>query len=187
MSAEGEVAEDAREGRVTRVRRRVIGIAAVGIVVIAAAVIFLTQSAERVISGIAASEPRCTTRVDYAGDPRDASIINAIGESTGHCPTPVPESTGLPGLVEGAALGQPCYNFPTYVFGQSSDGMQLVCVKLGGGSSATGRWVASETVVGVREVGGQCSPPTGGAAQSLDGLPLICVNSSWEKSAMGAS
>lgn len=176
------MAADVQRATVDSMRNRVMAAGAVGCSVIAAAGALLVPVGGRVIAGTAAPQERCTTRLDYAGDPRRAGMINAIGDSTGHCPTPIPQATGLPGLVDGATLGQPCYNFPRYVFGQSSDGTQLACIYLGADSATTGRWAASEPVVGVRNIGRPCSPQSGIAAQSPDGRPLICINSVWLKS-----
>lgn len=126
----------------------------------------------------ASADDRCTNQINYAGDPRANAIINSIGESTGQCPVPVPQAIGLPGLVDGAVLGQPCYNYPTYIFGQTANGSQLACSDLG--TNTTGVWVRSVGVIGVRQIGSSCTEADGVAAQSPDGYPLVCdARSGW--------
>jgi hypothetical protein len=124
------------------------------------------------LAGHASADDRCTNNVNYAGDPRSNAVINSIGASTGQCPTPIPQAIGLPGLVDGAVLGQPCYNYPTYMFGQANNGNQLACVDQG--TNTTGLWVRSVPVIGVRQIASRCSEADGVAAQSPDGRPLVC-------------
>ena len=39
--------------------------------------------------GPATETPRCTDRINYAGDPRSNAEINSIGQQTGQCPVPI--------------------------------------------------------------------------------------------------
>ena len=88
------------------------------------------------------------------------------------------EQYGLPGLVDGAVAGQPCYNYPLYIFGQDSGGAQYAC--LDQGSNSTGLWVKSVPVIGVRQIGSHCASEQQYAAQSPDGQPLVCdVSTGW--------
>ena len=109
----------------------------------------------------------CTNQFNYAGDPRTNAVINSIGASTGQCPIPIPDAKGLPGLVSGAiAAGQPCYNYPTYIFGESASGPSF--------ASSGGTWVLAIPVIGVRQIGAPCNESDGLAAQSPDGRGLVC-------------
>ena len=119
---------------------------------------------------------RCTNQINYAGDPRSNAVINSIGASTGICPVPIPQAYGLPGLVDGAIQGQPCYNYPAYIFGQAKNGNQFACLAQGDG---TGIWVRSIPVIGVRQIGGPCSDADTLAAQTPLGRPLVCGSGQW--------
>ena len=123
-------------------------------------------------SATATADDRCTNQIDYAGDARSNAIINSIGASTGRCPTPMSQQYGLPGLVDGAVQGQPCYNYPLFIFGQDSTGAQYACADQG--TNTTGLWVKSVPVIGVRQIGGQCASEQQYGAQSPDGQPLVC-------------
>lgn len=129
-------------------------------------------------SATATADDRCTNQINYAGDPRSNVVINSIGASTGQCPTPIPQQYGLPGLVDGAVAGQPCYNYPLYIFGQDAGGRQYAC--LDQGTNTTGLWVTSIPVIGERQIGGQCASEQQYAAQSPSGQPLVCdVHRGW--------
>jgi hypothetical protein len=68
--------------------------------------------------------------------------------------------------------GQPCYDYPTYIFGQSSNGSQMACMDQG--NNTTGIWVRSVPIIGVRQIGTRCAEADGVAAQAPDGTPLVC-------------
>lgn len=124
------------------------------------------------VPATASADDRCTNQINYAGDPRSNAVLNSIGASTGQCPVPIPQAIGLPGLVDGAVLGQACYNYPAYIFGQTANGNQLACSDLG--TNTTGVWVRSVGVIGVRQIRSPCSEADGVAAQAPDGTPLVC-------------
>lgn len=129
-------------------------------------------------SATASADDRCTNQINYAGDPRSNAEINSIGASTGRCPTPMSEQYGLPGLVDGAVAGQPCYNYPLFIFGQGAGGEQYACMDQG--TNTTGLWVRAVPVIGVRQIGTQCASEQQYAAQSPDGRPLVCdVRTGW--------
>ena len=164
---------------------RCTAVAGAALATVGVAAALLVPIHGRVISGSGVAQDVCTTRIDYTGDPRPTRIVNAIGDSTGRCPVPIPQSDGVPGVVDGARLGQRCFNITAYVFGRSREGASMLCLHLGGGSTDEGVWVASEPVVGVREDGATCSTTTEAAAQSPDGKPLVCSDRRWTVSALG--
>jgi len=115
---------------------------------------------------------RCTDQIDYAGDPRSNAEINSIGASTGQCPTPMTGmSDTVQGLVLGAVVGQPCTSTGRFVFGMTAAGATTVCNDQGNG---TGLWVRSIPVIGTRPLGSSCVAGFPQAAQTPDGIPVIC-------------
>jgi hypothetical protein len=128
------------------------------------------------LAGHAGADDRCTNQIDYSGDPRSNAEINGIGASTGVCPTPLTGvSNAIPGLIQGAVAGQPCSNYDKSIFGVSPSGESMAC-----GYNMTGDggvWGLAVPVIGTRPVGSSCSP--GLAAQSPDGLGLICGDAGW--------
>lgn len=89
-------------------------------------------------------------------------------------------ASALPGPCEGAdcvsyvhrgvEAGGPCRVGTRYIYGLTSSGGTVVC-----GSDR--QWRASPPLVGVRTQRTACTP--GGVAQSVDGLPLSCVDGTW--------
>lgn len=123
-----------------------------------------------------ANATRCTDQINYAGDPRSNAEINSIGASTGTCPTPMTGmSNAVEGLVQGAAVGQPCSNPERFVFGKTASGDTVVC---NGQSNGSGIWVRSIPVIGTRPLGTSCTAQQGMAAQTPDGIPVICSDTS---------
>lgn len=125
-----------------------------------------------------ASAERCTNLNDYVGDPRSNAEINSIGASTGQCPAPLSGNSGasstIPGITLGVATGQPCTNTEKYIFGVSTAGQPMAC---GHALDGGGIWGPAIPLVGVRAPG---SPLTEAlAAQSPDGLPLVCGSGQW--------
>lgn len=123
-----------------------------------------------------AQATRCTDQLDYSGDPRSNAEINSIGATTGQCPTPMTGvSNDVPGLVSGAVLGQPCTNTQRFVFGQTAAGDTLLCT----GQGSAGTWIRSIPVIGTRPLGSSCTEGFELAAQTPDGIPIICGDGVW--------
>lgn len=120
---------------------------------------------------------RCTDQINYAGDPRSNAEINSIGATTGQCPTPLSGvASTVEGLVLGAVVGQVCFNTGRFVFGQNANGETTVCNDQGNGS---GIWVRSIPVIGTRPLGASCAGSVGLAAQTPDGTPVVCSDTSY--------
>lgn len=121
---------------------------------------------------VATAQTKCTDQINYANDPRSNAEINGIGASTGVCPTPMTGvSSDVPGVVQGAVLGEPCSNYDTFIFGQNAAGEWLACAS---GGTATGKWVNSVPIIGTRPIGSPCTQGFDIGAQSPDGRGLIC-------------
>lgn len=84
---------------------------------------------------------------------------------------PVASGDDVPGIDDNAVLDAPCYSADRYIFGRGPNGEPLACVASDGAS----QWVQSVPLVGVRAVGSPCGDESYGAAQSPDGLGLLCV------------
>jgi hypothetical protein len=77
---------------------------------------------------------------------------------------------GVPGVRNGAEIGQPCELSATYIYGVDASGQVVACVY---SDAEHGVWAASSPLVGVRDVGSACQDAT--VAQSPDGRGLICL------------
>lgn len=88
----------------------------------------------------------------------------------------------VPGIKYDAFLSAPCFSWERYIFGRGPGGEALACHFLPNLSytgmdrppEGTGFWVISPRLYGVQEVGAPC-PGSQAAAQSPDGLPLLCL------------
>lgn len=149
--------------------------AAIITVAASAAAVLLSLSA--VVGAAPAYAEKCTNLVNYAGDPRSNAEINGIGATTGQCPIPMTGvSADVPGAIQGAVLGEPCANYNRFIFGQGGDGQWYACAS---GGTSSGQWVRSVAVIGTRPIGSSCTPGVSYAAQSPDGLGLVCGNAGW--------
>ncbi len=89
-----------------------------------------------------------------------------------------PDETDVPGMTYDVVVGAPCSNFHRYIFGRTASGQAAACVSSYGSS---GNWVLSSPLRGVQEIGAPCPPGQDAAAQSPDGLGLMCVlNQGWQ-------
>jgi len=88
----------------------------------------------------------------------------------------------VPGINYEAFLSAPCYQWERFVFGRGPGGEALSCHwipnqgYLGWDSPppGTGFWVISPRLYGVQTPGSPC-PGSQSAAQSPDGLPMVCA------------
>lgn len=88
----------------------------------------------------------------------------------------------VPGMSYDAYLSAPCYRWDRFIFGRGNGGEALACHYIVGMSyngmdrppPGTGFWVISPKLYGVQEVGSPCPGPQS-AAQSPDGLPMLCL------------
>lgn len=77
----------------------------------------------------------------------------------------------VPYVAPNVSNGARCELRTRYPFGLDSSGGTLIC-------AASGHWIPSRPLVGVRNLGQPCNGSTG-AAQSPDGLPLACFGAGW--------
>jgi hypothetical protein len=89
-------------------------------------------------------------------------------------------SDAVQGLVQNAVVGKACSNIGRFVFGKTASGDTTVCLSQTAGS---GKWIPSIPLIGTRPLGSSCAGSAGLAAQTPDGIPCICVESSntWEQ------
>ncbi len=90
----------------------------------------------------------------------------------------------VPGMAEGIGVrqGYACDNYERFTFGHGPNGQALTCHfipnqypdPLRGTPASGGYWMISYPLNGVQEIGSPCPNPQS-AAQSPDGLPLLCV------------
>ncbi|MGI9123298.1 MAG: hypothetical protein ACR2JM_00895 [Mycobacterium sp.] len=88
----------------------------------------------------------------------------------------------VPGHTYGAHLNQACFRWDRFIFGRGDSGEALACHFIAGQSyigmdrpqEGTGFWVISPKLYGVQEIGSPC-PGSQAAAQSPDGLPMLCL------------
>jgi hypothetical protein len=126
-----------------------------------------------------------SSNLDRDGDGVACELSSSSGGGYAPAPVVVPAlpAPGLappvtfadvPQMISGAVLGGPCMNFERYIFGKDANGETLACVAFGG---TEGQWVASAPLQGVQQIGTACTNASGGgAAQSPDGTPLVCVD-----------
>ncbi|MCV7177971.1 hypothetical protein [Mycolicibacterium sphagni] len=97
-----------------------------------------------------------------------------------------------PGMSYDAYLNAPCYRWDRFVFGRGPGGEPLACHWIPGQSPIgmdrppedVGFWVLSPKIYGVQAVGAPC-PGSQAAAQSPDGLPMLCLGAQgWQPGSM---
>ncbi len=78
----------------------------------------------------------------------------------------------VPGVARNAVHGHQCNYATRYDFGvDSASGGTLIC-------TATGKWVSTQPLVGVRPLSAPCYG-SDGTAQTPDGLPMSCNGTAW--------
>ena len=85
----------------------------------------------------------------------------------------------VPGMVEGMYVrqGYACDNYERFTYGHGPNGQAMACHYIPNqflGPGPGGYWQWSYPLKGVQEIGSPCPDPQS-AAQSPDGLPLLCV------------
>lgn len=81
-----------------------------------------------------------------------------------------------PGMSYEAHLSAPCFRWDRFIFGRGPGGEPLAChwIPNQWPPVYTGFWVASYKLYGEQAVGTPCPGPQA-AAQSPDGLPMLCL------------
>lgn len=88
-----------------------------------------------------------------------------------------PQYTGdVPGIAHGVELDRPCFSWERFIYGRGPGGEALAChfIPNQWPPRDTGTWVISYRLYGVQQIGAPCPGPQS-AAQSPDGLPLLCL------------
>ncbi|WP_086152546.1 hypothetical protein [Mycobacterium tuberculosis] len=83
----------------------------------------------------------------------------------------------VPGMNYYASLGAPCSSWERFIFGRGPSGQAEACHFPPPNQfppAETGYWVISYPLYGVQQVGAPCPKPQA-AAQSPDGLPMLCL------------
>jgi hypothetical protein len=88
----------------------------------------------------------------------------------------------VPGMNYAALLGAPCDNYERFIFGRGPNGQAEACHFIVNQFPAaqSGFWVISYPLNGVQQVGAPCPNPRGSAAQTPDGLPMLCTEHGWQ-------
>jgi hypothetical protein len=111
-----------------------------------------------------------------------AMTAAAVGTAAVAGAEPRHYDTDVPGMVYDAINGYACDNYERFTFGRGPGGEALACHFIPnqfpdptrGTPASGGYWVISYPLRGVQEIGSPC-PNSQSAAQSPDGLPLLCV------------
>lgn len=85
--------------------------------------------------------------------------------------------TDVPGMNYDASLGAPCFSWERFIFGRGPGGAAEACHFPPPNQfppAENGYWVSSYPLYGVQQVGAPCPGPQS-AAQSPDGLPMLCL------------
>jgi hypothetical protein len=95
----------------------------------------------------------------------------AADDPSGHYPGDVP------GMNYDAALNAPCDNTDRFIFGRGPGGEAMQChwIPNQWPPIYTGFWVSSYPLYGVHNIGEPCENPRGSAAQTPDGIALVCT------------
>ena len=83
----------------------------------------------------------------------------------------------VPGMNYQASLGAPCDNYEHFIFGRGPSGQAEACHFPPPNqfpAATTGYWVISYPLYGVQQTGAPC-PGSQSAAQTPDGLPMLCL------------
>ena len=99
--------------------------------------------------------------------------------------TAAPSYNGdVPGMAQNVRLGDACTSWDRFIFGRGAEGQPMAChwinnqIYIPGGwdspPEGVGFWVYSPKLYGVQTPGSPC-PGSQAAAQSPDGLPMLCL------------
>jgi hypothetical protein len=74
-------------------------------------------------------------------------------------------------------VGGSCGEWQHFIFGWDVNGQPMACVTFDGWS---GTWIPAAPLYGLQFIGTPCPVMGGGAAQSLDGIGLVCTPYGWQ-------
>lgn len=94
----------------------------------------------------------------------------------GMAPTAGAYAGDVPGMAEGVHTGDACFSWERFIYGHGDGGQAMACHYIPNQfpPKDTGFWVISYPLYGVQDIGAPC-PNSQSAAQSADGLPLLCL------------
>lgn len=98
-----------------------------------------------------------------------------LGKASG---SPCDGPSCVPHLRTDAVQGASCTAARLYPFGLDASGNTLICYATYR-NPETATWTPVPQLVGVRDYGALCSGT--GVAQSMDGIPLVCRGSIWDR------
>jgi hypothetical protein len=90
--------------------------------------------------------------------------------------------TDVPNMAEGVISDEACFSTERYIYGHGPNGQAMACHFIPnqfpepsrGTPTPGGYWMISYPLYGVKDIGSPCPNPQS-AAQSPDGLPLLCL------------
>lgn len=82
----------------------------------------------------------------------------------------------VPGMAENVRVGDACFSWERFIYGHGPNGQAEACHFIANQwpPKDTGFWQFSYPLHGVQDIGSPCPGPQS-AAQSPDGLPLLCL------------
>jgi hypothetical protein len=102
----------------------------------------------------------------------------AVSTAPGAAADPQHYDGDVPGINYDASLGAPCDSWERYIFGRGPGGQAEACHNIPNQFFVppvdNAYWVISYPLYGVQQVGARCPGPQS-AAQSPDGLPMLCL------------
>jgi hypothetical protein len=112
-----------------------------------------------------------------------AAAALIAGTAVGVAPAADAYPGDVPGMVDGVQSDEACDNFERFTFGHGPGGQAMACHFIPNqfpdplrrtDPASGGYWMISYPLYGVQDIGSPCPSPQS-AAQSPDGLPLLCV------------
>ena len=97
---------------------------------------------------------------------------------------PTQDLADVPNMVYGVEYSTACYSWERFIFGRGATGQTYACHYIPNQWPPvyTGFWVWSPPLYGVQEIGAPCPNPRGAAAQTADGLALLCAGAKgWQQ------
>ena len=90
----------------------------------------------------------------------------------------------VPNMVYGVEYSTACTSWERFIFGRGDTGQTYACHYIPNQWPPvyTGFWVWSPPLYGVQTIGAPCPNPRGAAAQTVDGLALLCAGAKgWQQ------
>ncbi|MBV8930353.1 MAG: hypothetical protein JO152_14620 [Mycobacteriaceae bacterium] len=102
--------------------------------------------------------------------------VAAADDSNLYFDKPGHYESDVPNMSYDASLGAPCDSWERFVFGRGPGGQAEAChwIPNQWPPVTTGFWTISYQLYGVQNIGAPCPGPQS-AAQSPDGLPMLCL------------